>query len=1156
MSNTFLLYIISLLLFITPKAICQNEPISSLTFNNIYEYSETNTFLFTIPSSETTLTSFYIHLTTAAGNANIANIYTSETENTSAKYSSSFFEKKLILDITNESNVYRFTVDCTSCHYFLQLRTINDEPPILLSRSITNYEFIPLTSFDQNYQIADSTSTNFKYQMMIYSPNCQFVLHFLGSFDQFYGPLIYYENDISSNKNFKLTELSLLSSTSKDKQCYFYIDISDLHNSNIAFTIPQDMPHSLISNNTNLPIKFNYYKVNTNTKTKIYIDNHQQGSYKLECEDDTTHYGNLKSVYTMSISNVGKHYCVITPLSEKSVSQTHFNYTITVREDEQYPLYFEANRLEREHLSFGQSKVYYTEITSLNYNFVFHRNNYHSNVCIRIKQRNSVDKDATWMNTININSICESDMQVAFDSNNDIAVPFNNIKDIKCSISTPCLVLIKITNPIEVQTQSTNDNDNDYYDDISFYIQDQTNDVDVSIGEQIHGSFYNIPVQTLSYKVNITLPTPINLLINFERTEDNIALTVQTFKPQTSELLHEYSLTKPTESFIKIDGADISSLRLIVKANNKDQHKSQFKISINPQYPLSPVQTPFLHVGESNICDISIDNQYCVFMLFVQESEASHGFSFYVNIPFDSELKPESIYVKSLPYYNIIPFMFLYKDWEIVDKFPTEHSAFTNVIKDNDVYYYKDDTFSEMKMVFIRVNVLRPATVKLYTERYHKYNTNVKAYYAFEKRFYYIPSDKQMKIEFNVKEGNAVAIQLLNGTTINDIEHVEYSEITNNNTLLVFKGESSSSSSTKAVTFNVNDSNNARSFYIETYKQLGAQPLFRNFNEINELVFSSNDSNEGTTRSLFIVLPRSKNINMNILFTSINKTDINFCKDINIRSSVVNSDIYLQKMRDPSSSITSTTSQPTCHDDIALLHMSSSYTEINYLYLEITLNTQPSPNSAVILSLISQEQNVPNDYIIKLDKSLYGKITQSKESTNTSAIMIYNVETTLKDKYVLEVELDIKTDKVTYDLTEYPWDNTKQHLPWYIESIDGSIKLIISENHPHVFAFKLTFPLGQDETFNYEVKLYLYKPVNKILYLSLGIVAFFVVIIILMLIKFKVSKRMKVMSSDIDDNYLIDNAFGGDNAPIQRDDDAPQGVQMDYRESITDSSDM
>ena len=59
-----------------------------------------------------------------------------------------------------------------------------------------------------------------------------------------------------------------------------------------------------------------------------------------------------------------------------------------------------------------------------------------------------------------------------------------------------------------------------------------------------------------------------------------------------------------------------------------------------------------------------------------------------------------------------------------------------------------------------------------------------------------------------------------------------------------------------------------------------------------------------------------------------------------------------------------------------------------------------------------------------------------------------------------------------------------------------------------------------------------------------------------MLIKFKVSKRMKVMSSDIDDNYLIDNAFGGDNAPIQRDDDAPQGVQMDYRESITDSSDM
>ena len=404
-----------------------------------------------------------------------------------------------------------------------------------------------------------------------------------------------------------------------------------------------------------------------------------------------------------------------------------------------------------------------------------------------------------------------------------------------------------------------------------------------------------------------------------------------------------------------------------------------------------------------------------------------------------------------------------------------------------------------------------------------------------------------MKIEFDVKEGTAVGLQLLNGTTIDDIEQVESSEIINNNTLLVFKGES-----TKVVSFNVNESNKPRCFYLETYKELGTQPLFRNFNEINELEFS----NEIKERSLFIVLPRSKNINMNILFTSINKTDINFCKDFSITSGVVNSDLYLQKMRNPSLSIISKASEPTCHDDIALLHMSSSYNEINYLYLEITQNKQIAPNSAVVLSLVSQEQDVPNDYIIKLDKSLYGKITKSSESTNTSAIMIYNVEMNLKEKYVLEVELDIKTDKVSYELTEYPWDNTKEHLEWYIESVDGSVKLIISENHPNIFAFKLKFPLGQGETFNYEVKLYLYKPVNKILYISLGIVVFFVLVIILMLIKFRISKRPKVKTNFVDDQNLLDNVMRSDMAPIQKDDDAPQGVQMDYRESITETTDM
>ena len=1109
---------------------------------------------------------FSIHLTVAAGNANMWGIFIDEALSQPTDFILKKNERKFVLTATNPipGETYYFEFRCAACGYFGQIRQENQTNIIQLSKRISNYEFLT-PNITTTFLLPKSTATyDYMSTVFVSASNCEF-------------NLIDPNNKVSNAQTFvkfsypalvdkDAEHLPLKMSVAKmfnplDTECRVLFDISyyDSTYKTILYEIPSRSYHKFVFDDPSTSIKF---MTSVNAPGKYiypYFDVHNEGLFEYGCEEQQYNMhpsatGSLTTFITLRSNN---YQCRMAPL----LADTHFaNISVVLREGTaDYPVYFPINKYIRDYVGFQMDKLYYTLIYDFVGKFVIYNPREKAKNCIRIREPTEKDDGAYYMLYINPDHTCQkaSFIEEGYNAINTIVITKEHTekcKEIECELHLT--IELNVQGPSNEKDSTKRSHQRGYHEGMLFYMQQPGEVTQAYFSDPIFGSFVSDNDTTPMY-YRVSVPFQIkSILINFERYKDNIELYIKKGYDKPTQETYDWKITQHYETDIVIHYNDTDNdnefgsfqdevFTLMLLPKQYVPNKSEFKVLFVPQYPFSPVQTVFTKLGESNSCNIdNNDNLYCVFMFFLNEHTSLQGWSFYIDFPYDHSLQAESIYIRTLTYDTLWPNVFTYSENNIDRLFPDDTTSHTvKLERGESVYYTPTDSLEELKLVLVRVNVPRPAKVKIYTAKYFN-RTKVPLAYVLGKQYYY--TKPGINVTMNVLLEKGVVVEWKKVFPKSGKMQIGYD---NNEVNVVYQDDNcirfvNDGMNDKVIDINIINQTNEVSYFLSRYEAKEIQPQFMEFKGINTLEFGT----EINSKRIINVLPKGKSINIHLYSQLIensvaqrSSSSIKPCDLLNINAYKLSTTEYYLLMEN-SSYIPPTETiiniECSSNDNYGFLHFNSSSDDVNYLY--ISLERKPTTQTAFKLLIMKQENNETPNYFVSTVQPIQGIVTKNEtlSEMNLPVFMTYILNAPEHQSFIIEITssnvINIKHHLSYYNISTYSNTLPKKNESWYIEYNEYSskvMKLHVIRNHPSQMEIVLGFMFNELNEVVYEMKLIPKEEETDVSFLiPIGVT---VVCVIVLVVVFTIAKRKKKKYYQ----SLIEN-------PFSRNSDAPSSATL------------
>ena len=1046
---------------------------------------------------------FSIHITFAVGNIKPA-VYADANKDIRLPLLVKTHEKKLILTEPNPTlNSYYVVITCVSCAYFVQFRQDNFTGAIQLNHRVSNYEYIYPNNVTQ-FSLPKTVNSNFPIQSDVYitSLNCDFFINT-------------HEGETYSDKNyfkFKYTQtvfggndpfVSFNMGVSKmyneyDVECQIFFDITyyDKTYLDVYMEIPARSTHTFYLDESNFPFRFITAVCVTGRYVFPYFDFMNEGLFEYGCEEkfygtQITTSGTTQTLLTTRSIAYG---CTIKPLT----NDFHFyNITLLMREGSvDYPGYFAISQYRRDFLSFRMHRYFYTLIHDFVGRLVVYNPRAKAKNCIRIREFDEVDEGAYFMININVDLVCIKGHAVE-ESYNEITtmiIPENETRKCKengCELYYT--IEVNVRGPSDEGTTGKKTYQRGYYEDFLFYIQKPGEITKAYFNEPIFGEFISEnDIEPMYYQ--ITVPFQIlSILINFERYKDNVILYIKRGNTKPTQQDYDWKMEKSIETSIMIhytpkEGDDEFGtfqeeiFTLMLLPTRYEKHKSSFKVRFTPQYPFSPVQTAHVKLGDSNLCNVDDpDNLYCVFTLFLNERISLQGWSFYIEFPYDHTLQADSIYIRTLPYNLVWANTFTYLDNNIERLFPNDNTSYTiKLDKGEHAYYFNDDSMDELKLVLVKVNVPRPAKVKMHSTRYYN-RTAVNTTYFLSHQYYYTTSEIDSTMKVQLEEGMITEWKKVFPQTGKIDATYSIDPIYEDDNCVRFTNDNSE---TTILDIYLNKEDNGVGYLLSTYEGKEVQPEFMEFKGINNLRFE----NGVNSKYIINLLPKGKNINVHLYLQAIESKSVQRSSSLsNTPCGLFNMKAYILDIEDYDMIMENRLSIPkseidiTCNeqDNYAFLHFNSPSTDLNYFYL-ITERKSLEQTTPFTLLVMKQEDNESPDYYVSQNQPIHGIVSKNKtlSEMNLPVLMTYIINTPQSQQFTIQIKTtntnNIQNYLNYYNISTHSISTSGTNESWYIqyrETSSGVMKLNIIEEHPQYMDITLGFMFKELDEVEYEMRI-------------------------------------------------------------------------------------
>ena len=1044
---------------------------------------------------------FSIHITLAAGNIKPV-IYSDPDLKFAIPFAVKNHDKKLILTETNPNlTSYYVHFNCVGCAYHAQFRQDNFTGIIQLHRKISNYEFIYPNNVTQFF-LPKTTTTNYPIQsdVFITSMNCEFFITTPENetfTNQTYFKFKYTQTVFGKNEPFVSFQMGVSKMFSEyDIECRIFFDITyfDKTYQDIALEIPARSAHKFVLDESNFPFRF---MTSVCTKARYifpYFDFSNEGLFEYGCEDSLydmhpTTTGTTQAFLTPRAISYG---CKISPLTDDA----HFyNISLFMREaTASFPAFFPLSQYIRDYVSFQVDKSYYTFIHDFVGKLVLYNPREKAKNCIRIRQFDEIDEGAYYMINLNADLMCIKGQIIEEGYTEITTMVITENETGKCKESGCELHFtaeLSVLGPNNESQTSQKSYQRGYYEDFLFYLQKPGEITKAYFNEPIFGSFIS-ENDTEPMYYQITVPFQIqSILINFERYKDNVILYIKRGNAKPTQQDYDWKMAKSIDTSIMIHYTpkegdtefgtfqeEVFTLMLV--PTKYEKNKSSFKVRFTPQYPLFPVQTAHVKLGDSNSCNVdNPDNLYCVFTLFLNERISLQGWSFYIEFPYDHTLQADSIYIRTLPYNLVWTNTFTYLDNNIERLFPNDNTSYTiKLDKGEHAHFFEEDSMDEMKLVLVKVNVPRPAKVKMHSARYYN-RTNVNTTYFLSNQYYYTTSDIDVVMKVQLEQGMITEWKKVFPKTGKIDTTYSVQPIYEDDNCVRFTNNEPGE---KILKINLQKKDNGVGYLLSRYEEKEIQPEFLEFKGINSLDFGK-DIN---SKYVINLLPKGKNINVHLYLQTIEsksnqKGSSNTpCGVFDIKAYILDIEDYNMVMDNPlfipKSEVTVTCNK---QDNYAFLHFNSSLTDLNYFYL--TINRKPTEQIIPFTLLVmKQEDNESPNYFVSQNQPIHGVVSKNQTLTemDVPVIMTYIINTPQSQQFIIEIKTtninEIQTYLNYYNISTHSLSSPATNESWYIydkEISSGVIKLHIIEEHPPQMEITLGFMFKDLEEIVYEMRI-------------------------------------------------------------------------------------
>ena len=920
--------------FITLFLCILSNPTIDLQFEELASYNESNSFHISLLPEQS---SYSIHLTLARGLATIKEIYTDPeltTPLSPSEYTTDLIQRKMIFTVPNPMVTdFYFNVECFDCFYFVQARNNEFLQEQELFTNITNYELIP-HNIPITFTVKNTTSYSSysNYQMFITAYNCILNVKDESTTQTYEGDFIAI-HDKGSEHNFTYT-INVVYMNNDELNCKIMADVG---NELKTFTLTEGTVHKFVfppSVKYGASVMFKHYI--SNKPFNVFINNYKEGILDIRCSgrNSTKAMLNTMTRDTFTITPVNNAYHCGCFSSDQDDNLREFS--VVIRENSSFPLYFNNSTFIRDYLQPKEKKVFVTTVYDFEGSLMIHQPNSLGNVCVSIKEHDTIDENANWMNKVNLNTLCTVD-NIEINDQNDMNIAIMKHHTEKCAVNG-CEMYITIEN--------TDESDNSHFEEFTFYLQSKSQVNEVPFGEAIIGSF-NVNESTVyAYKSKVTYNVQ-SILINFESDDNEMILYINEDSEEipTSEQ-HSYMITNDTMSVILNAKSGNFQNKVISFAvypsNNMHKYKSEFKISAIPQYPGNSTTTR-VKFGEAEYGYIhSSENEtYSDFITWIPIRNNQYDFVFHVEFPGDNTLRAQSIYARKIPvgsnYFssgNNKKTFFEYNHTSIskvYEEINTENEndyVFNNT---NSLYIPTNYEDTDAHVIFIRVYLpMDTKKVKLHTNWYHP-KSQVKISYLFEKKYFYISQNSELHLQFDLYEDFEVEFNTVNERS---------SDIKVNSTLTpiytdgVYHRFSGNYSSNNELIIKTNEAHSTNVYIMS----LNSNKIPSELNAINQTATLHMTDDSPSFRYMFLPIPRD-DLKLDISFASASRTS-DYCSLFNEKGYVVDSEWYHQRMLNDSIEVMEVvkTNNSGCKDNnVELLFNTTDVegTEQLYLYLEI-----------------------------------------------------------------------------------------------------------------------------------------------------------------------------------------------------------------------------
>ena len=1100
---------------------------------------------------------FSVHLVLATGNTNMKGIFPNNSLTESINYSIKINDRKLILT-AKETNLseYYLHIRCAACVYFVQFRQENHTNIIYLTHKITNYEFINLINDTTFYLPKTTAFFEYESQVIVSSLNCEFNLTNPNNFsiiNQTFTTFYYQANNVS-NISFKMIASKMYNPL--ETECKIAIDISHFNSTvnSTVFGTPVYSYHNFIFKDQYTPITFYFYAFAPRHLKYPVFDFSNEGLFEYGCEENISKNDLATTVTqnTFLTPRDGYYICKVKPL----LDDVHFHkFSFFLKETSSYSIYFKHNQFFRDFTSFRVDSNFFTNIFEFTGKLVVYNPREYSKTCVRIREPTEKDEPAYWMINVNPDMLC-SKAQFIYETYSAIetfAITLNDTE--KCKNNGCELYLFidlnvavpedeekcyekpdynktnKSDGPIEINRPKSYERG--YYENLLFYLQKEGEITQAYFNEPIFGSFISENDTTPMY-YSITVPFQLKtIIITFDRYKDYINLYINEGHDKPTEYNYDWKVTDIQETSLLLQynstEEEFGSFQdqvftLMLLPKKYINYKSYFKVLFIPQYPLFPVQTNNIKLGESKSCNINnTEHLYCVFMLFLNKGISLNGWSFYIDFPHEHNLQTDSIYVRTLPFDLVPQNVYTYLDNNIERLFPDDSTSHTVKLgKGEQVYYSDSNSLESPRLVLVKVNVPKPTKVKMYTTKYYN-RTSVNSTYFSDNFYYYVIPNKKIYMAIRLVKGITTEIRKVSSSSAIIYSNETSLNVLHNDTNCV----RISGSIEQTINLTIDNTNLTRGFglLISSYEEQLHHHEFLDLNLRQKLYFNENNI---SSRSVFYLLSKGKNYNIHLHIQNDKNVSLILEKELNITAHLLNMSEYNSFMQTQSLNYTYTTCitiDYSLNSSYGFLHFTSSSKEINYIY--ITIQPKKQNSSAFNLFIIKQEENMLPPYFIQTIQPIQGCITNNTK-LSTPLIMKYPLKIASIKKLMINITSDINIrDYLEFiNVTDHPSHNSMINGEWFIknkEILSNKISLDIIDGHPEQLVLILGFVFHEHKDIKYVISLDIKDPTKSIILSVFGIVILVIIIAFFIVLLFKRKKRSRKHKKYKNMNFLVED---------------------------------